>query len=296
MGLSRDLRREAGNKREEYKNYYVGHFSSLLHNSFSIKNADELPKRYLIRTLINFGFIVYDKATKLYLRGSGLGIDIYGLPQQYVLYGANGFNVIRNADEVVVLRANDLMIPIKRFLEMQARKLADFDMAIEQNLEAIKTMTICGFDTEKNLNSFVNMTESRRVGATYCYVNKNAMSAKPLYVDSTGAQYLVTELQDARKKILDETYQKLGVQYANTDKKERVQATEVNASLGLAVDSIMSWIDTFNYDAEYGGIPIRLELKTSLMDLYVGAVQNLENIYGQREQTKNNLGKDKTVL
>ena len=283
MSYSRDLRREAENKREEYVKYYVDHFSSLLHNSFSIENEPDLPKRYLFNILINNGFIVYDKETKLYLRGAGLGIDIYGLPQSYVLYGANGFNVTRKAEEVVVLRVNDLMIPIIGYLRMQARKIADFDLTIEQNLEANKTMTLVGFDTEKNLLSFANMNESRRVGATYCYVNKNTLAGTSLTTASTGATFLVDRLQDCRKKLLDETYQKLGIQYANTDKKERVQATEVNASLGLAVDSIKAWEDTFNYDAEYGNIPIRLKLKTSLIELYVGNLKMQENMYGQRE-------------
>ena len=40
---------------------------------------------------------------------------------------------------------------------------------------------------------------------------------------------------------------------------------EVMASQGLAKDMISTLIDTFNYDAEYGGIPIRLKANTSLM-------------------------------
>lgn len=294
MTYSRQLRKRAENRREEYVDYYVGHFSSLLHNSFTIEKENELPKRYLLRTLIRFGFIVYDKATKLYLRGSFLGIDVYGLPTEVVLYGANGYTVTRKIDEVVVLRANDLMIPIIKFLRMQANKLAEFDLAIEQNLEACKTMTVCGFDNEKNLESFVAMTESRRVGATYCYVNKNSLKNTGIQVDQTGAQWLVTDLLDCRKKILDETYQKLGIQYANTDKRERVQATEVNASLGLAVDSIYTWVDTFNYDAEFGGIPIRLKLNTSLEELYTAGVQ-LANQAVQNQQSnkeKDNNEKD----
>lgn len=273
---SRQLRAEAQRKRDEYFNYYLGHFSSLLHNTFNVVGEDELPKRYLLRTLIRYGQIIYDKETKLYLRGRGVGIDVYGLPKQYVLFGANGFTVTREAKDVVVLRANDLSIPIFKYFEAQAKKLVEYDMAIEQNLEAIKTMTICRFDTEKNLLSFINQFESRRVGATVCFVNNRASTGLDMRVDNTGAQFLVDKLLDARKKVLDETYQKMGIQYANTDKKERVQATEVNASLGLAVDSVYVWVDTFNYDAKFGGLPIRLELNNSLEEIYL---QNLENYW-----------------
>lgn len=287
---SRQLRAEAQRKRDEYFDYYIGHFSSLLHNTFNVKGVDDLPKRYLLRTLFKYGQIVYDKETGLYLRGRGVGIDVYGLPKQYVLFGANGFTVTRNAKDVVVLRANDLSIPIWNYLKQQSYKLVNYDMAIEQNLEAIKTMTICSFDTEKNLLSFINQIESRRVGATACFVNNLASKGLNMKVDNTGAQFLVLDLLDARKKVLDETYQKLGIQYANTDKKERVQATEVNASLGLAVDSVYVFVDTFNYDAKQGDLPIRLELNNSLEEIYL---QNLQNYWSG---TKNENNKEDSKL
>lgn len=274
---SRELKQKAIRKREEYFNYYMGNFSSLLHNSFTVENENELPKRYLLNTLFKYGQIVYDKETGLYLRGRGIGIDVYGLPTQYTLFGANGYVVTREAKDVVVLRANDLSIPIWIYLKQQSEKIVEYDMAIEQNLEAIKTMVLCGFDSEKNLLSFMNQIESRRLGATACYVNNLANRGTGLKVDSTGAQFLVDKLLDCRKKIIDETYQKMGIQYANTDKKERVQATEVNASLGLAVDSIYTFVDTFNYDAEYGGIPIRLKLNSSLEEIYLNNYYNFVN-------------------
>lgn len=59
MSYSRELRREAEQKREDYVKYYIDHFSSLLHNSFSIENEPDLPKRYLFNILINNKTIVY---------------------------------------------------------------------------------------------------------------------------------------------------------------------------------------------------------------------------------------------
>ena len=56
----------------------------------------------------------------------------------------------------------------------------------------------------------------------------------------------------------------IGVSTANTDKRERVQGVEVRASQGFAKDMLNTLVETFNYDAEQGGIEIRLKANTSL--------------------------------
>ena len=82
----------------------------------------------------------------------------------------------------------------------------------------------------------------------------------------TGAEYLVDKLQEARKIVLNETLSTIGISVANTDKKERVQSVEVLASQGYAMDCLSTLVDTFNYDAEQGGIPDRLSANTSLSE------------------------------
>ena len=111
-----------------------------------------------------------------------------------------------------------------------------------------------------------NEIDSRRVGATVVFQNKSAMTGNEVKVQSTGAQYLVDKLLEARKEIMNETLQAIGLSVANTDKRERVQTSEIIASQLYTKDCIQTLIDTFNYDAEQGGIPIRLEGNTAVLD------------------------------
>ncbi|MBO7693989.1 MAG: hypothetical protein J6T10_15325 [Methanobrevibacter sp.] len=263
---SRDARRIAEKKRKIYVDNYRNRFAILFHNSVKVLNAGDLPKRYLLRVLLEHGGIAYDKQTKLYLRYVRSGIDVYGLPQNYNLIGYNGFTVWRNADEVVILRANDLKYPLQLYLDQQIEKIVDFDMAIEQNLEAIKTMTVAEVQDQSTMLSMANEIDSRRVGATVVFQNKSAMTGNEVKVQSTGAQYLVDKLLEARKEIMNETLQAIGLSVANTDKRERVQTSEIIASQLYTKDCIQTLIDTFNYDAEQGGIPIRLEGNTAVLD------------------------------
>lgn len=264
---SRDARREAERKVERYKNEYISHFLSLFHNSVKVLNTD-VPKRYLLGVLARNGAIAYDYETDLYLRFVEIGIDIYGLPREYQLYGANGYTVRRKADEVCILRANDLKHPVIDYLRIQANKIVNYDMAIEQNLEAVKTMSIAECDSDESLLSLVNLYNTRRIGATIAFVNKNFLANAGIRVMNTGATYLIDKFLEARQKTINETLEHLGIGSANTDKRERVQKMEVSASLYGALDEINTMIDTFNYDAEKGNIPIRFELNTSLKELY----------------------------
>ena len=267
---TRSARREAEFKRTQERQSYIDQFLSMAHNSVRIENLpDDLPKRYLLSTLFKQGQIAYDKQTGLWLRAIGKGIDVYGLPRDWQLFGANGFTVTRKPDEIVVCRLNDLSAPLLPFIEQQANKLVDIDTALAQNLDSIRTMTIAEVSDQTQMLSLVNEYESRRLGATVVYKNKNAKmpGETALKVQSTGAQYLVDRLAEYRNQVFNETLARIGTISANTDKRERVQGLEVMSAQGYAIDSLYIICDTFNYDAELGGLDIRLVPNTSLQEI-----------------------------
>ena len=119
-----------------------------------------------------------------------------------------------------------------------------------------------------------NMIESRRIGATVAFVNKNAMAGNEVVLQSTGAQYLVDKLQEARRKVWDETMERLGIASGNKDKQQRVQTSEIDVNAIYSRDMLNVLVDTFNYDAEYAEVPIRLEPNTEAYKytgLYIGS-------------------------
>ena len=253
-------------KRKGYEDDYRSLFSMLFHNSVEIENLpNELPKRYLLRVLKNRGAIAYDKETKLFLPFSREGIDVYGLPKQYILIGYNGLVLNRKPEEVIILRANDLEYSLETYIENQVKKLVEYDMAIEQNLQAIKTMSFAEVADNSQLQSLENLNNARKIGCTLVYVNKKSLTGTELKVQSTGAQYLISSLRQDRKECMNETLSTIGINVANVDKRERVQDAEIRASQGFALDCINTLVQTFNHDAEIGGLSIRLKANTSLV-------------------------------
>lgn len=262
---TKQARREAEAKRILYKQNYEDRIVALFHNSVNVKNVDEnsLPKRYLLKTLLHFGAIAYDPKTDLYLRFTKVGIDNYGLPEEYELIGYKGFVKRYNKDDVIILRANDEASPLYPYLEAQIEKLVDFDMAIEQNLNAIKTMTLVEVPDQATLFSLSNLNEARELGSAIAFVNKQANLDNSVKSYSTGAQYLIDKLQTARKEVWNETLNTIGISTAFIDKKERVQSIEVESNDTFANDCLNVLVDTFNHDAEFGGLSIRLEVNTT---------------------------------
>lgn len=263
---SRQARREAEEKRKDLYNDYYARFCSIFDDAVEVENLpDDLPKRYLLKQLLAKGGIAFDKQTKLYLPFVGALINVYGLPKQYHLIGYNGFNVTRSVDEVVILRANDRQYALSNYLKIQIEKLIDYDMAIQQNVDACKTMTLVEVANQETLNTLQNANESRRIGASLIFNRKSVNFQDALTVASTGATYLGDKFMELRKEVINETLATLGISTANTDKRERVQDSEINAGNGYALASLNVLINTFNYDAEVGGLDIRLKGNTDLV-------------------------------
>lgn len=280
---TRKARREAEKLRDAEANGYVKRWKSALKNAVNVKNLPkDLPKRYLLDTLFKEGKIAYDKETGLFLRFNYTSsIDAYGIPKDLNLYGVNGFTVHRknNPDEVVILRANDEEAGLYDYLYQQAAKVVDFDSAIRQNLDAIRTQTIVEVDDESEILTLINAYESRRIGATVAYVNKNSNVLGDCFkVADTGAEYLVDKLIADRKHVINETYETLGLVGEQDEKAERVQGFEEIAGMSTCLMNLFVIIDTFNNDAKVGGLDIRLEANTPTVEL-----MNIDKTTGEQK-------------
>ena len=272
---SRQERKRAEKRRNEIALDYRNRLGLIFENSITFENLpDELPKRYLTRVLREKGGIAYDKISGLYLPYVRMGIDVYGLPTGYTLVGYDGTVFTRRADEVIILRTNPHSVPIQQFLDIQIEKIVEFDISILQNLDAIKTMSVIDVPDIKMLNTLQNLDDSRRIGASVAFAS--SLATKSLNVFSTNAQFFIDKLNEARREIWNDTLAYLGVSTANVDKRERVQSAEIVATEGYSYDCLNILIDTFNYDAEIGGLPIRVRANTIMYEQLENEINNVE--------------------
>ena len=80
---------------------------------------------------------------------------------------------------------------------------------------------------------------------------------------------LIAKIYILKGEFKNELLTKLGIMNANTDKRERVQVGEVNATLGQCLDYLYLLIDTFNKQCETYEIPYKMIINSSIEELYV---------------------------
>lgn len=251
----------------EYRMFFLG----ALHNAVTVENLpNDVPKRYFLRTLFKHGKIGY--ANGLYLPVCGIGIDVYGLPTEYEFHAQNGISFVKPASEAVIFRINDQAYPIYPYIEMAAHEIAEIETSIHQNLFATRTQAVYECADQSALLSLQNAYKSRKLGAEVIFQTDSFTNENKITVHSTEATYLCDKLVALRKAYENEVFTRLGIMVEDTTKEQTLEI-EVNTARGVAYTNIHVMVDTFNYDAETQGSPLRLKVNTPIDD-YMEILKN----------------------
>lgn len=245
---------------KEYKMFFLG----LLHNAITVEGLpEEVPKRYFLNTLFNNGKIGYGNG--LYLPVSGIGIDVYGLPTEYVFQAANGINFTKKAKDCQIFRINDQEYPITPFIDLKCKQIAEIETSIHQNLFAVRTQAVYECADQASLLSLQNAFKARKLGAEVIFQSNAFTTDNKLTVHSTEADYLCDKLYELKNAYINEVLMRLGVM-SEEKKKEQTLEIEVNTNRGIAYEDIHIIVDTFNYDAETQGSNLRMSINSPIED------------------------------
>ena len=243
---------------------YKALFAALFCSSVRIEGITDrtgyLTDGYIIGTLYESGSVAFHKPTATWWRWAGEGVpNAYGEYDRVRLYSPYRDGMFAARADVVLLDANSEKFGIARFVGDKCEKLAEFDAAIAQNLDAIKDMSIIVADNAELAAKLKTVDRLRRQGksvATISRKNKNGGLAS-LETLSTGAEFKVDRLQEARRKLYEETLQLVGVDTA-FEKGERMITTEAEMQGAETSAYIQIMIDTFNAQSKAQGAPFRL--------------------------------------
>ena len=78
---------------------------------------------------------------------AGIGRNVYGKPTQYLLTSNNGlYNKTVDAEDMVLIKNNNMGTPTKNMLEFYCTKLAEIEMTKQLNLNANKMPIVINTD------------------------------------------------------------------------------------------------------------------------------------------------------
>lgn len=158
-------------------------------------------------------------------------LNIYRLPIK-VHATSIGYNKEFDFEDIVYIKNNELTIPTINTLQLIAYRLFDTERTIDVNLTAQKTPVLIEGDT-KTILTLKNVYMQYSGNTPFIFGNKQFDISNKLNVLRTDAPYLVDKLELHKHELWNEALTFLGIDNANTDKKERLITDEVESNNDL---------------------------------------------------------------
>jgi len=206
-----------------------------------------IDQRYLEHTLFYSALVVFfrhENFGDIVLRGSGQGVNMYGNPLRFTVFGnkfvqrtlsaEEKFEVVKGEPvnyppECVPIYSNYLRTPDLDYAMVYAHKLADIDLTIEINAHNARyTRVITSSESQKL--SAANLNRELDKGSPVVFVsdlmNPETVGSIDIAVDPD----IHVNLPILRTRLHADAMSLFGINNSNQDKKERLVADEVAAN------------------------------------------------------------------
>lgn len=224
------------------------YYSTLINLALSIFEWEGLPDsvnpRFIEKTLHGMGSAAFVNTETGFLatRVTAAGmVDVYGEPIAYKCYSVNGlFTRDYKADEIVLIRNTPNLMPTELMLQFYAARLTDLEMTITVNLAVQKKPWIILVDEKQRFTWQQIMMKVE--GNEDLILGNKSIDPEAVKVFNLNAPYLADKLQTTKEAIINEFYTRLGLNNANTTKRERLIVDEVNANnqvIGLNAETML---------------------------------------------------------
>ena len=258
-------------------NDYLMRLRLIATSLFTWKNLDDYAgygaSRFLEQSLYDFGracFIQDSELGYMALRVNPSDkLNIYELPVRVTAWSI-GYTKDFAFDDVVYIMNNELQLPTSNTLRLMAYRLYETERTIDTNLNAQKTPVLIEGDT-KTILTLKNIYMQYSGNIPFIFGNKQYDISNRLNVLKTDAPYLIDKLELHKHEIWNEAMTYLGIDNANTDKKERLITDEVESNnelinyyLNCFYKTRKKACDDINY--KYG-LDIEIELNKDVLDL-----------------------------
>ena len=229
---------------------YLDRLRMLATSLFTWKGLDDIAgtgaSRFLEQSLYDNGracFVKDDELGYLALKVNPSDkLNVYNLPTRVNAWSI-GYNKIYDFDDIVYIMNNELQKPTVASLELFAYRLYDTERIIDTNLNAMRTPVLIEGDT-KTILTLKNVYMQYTGNTPFIFGNKQFDISNKLNVLKTDAPYLVDKLDIHKHQIFNDALTVLGIENANTDKKERLITNEVESNEQLVNYYLNCWYKT----------------------------------------------------
>lgn len=204
-------------------------------NRFKWENLPEgIESRHIEEALFNTGQVAFheDKIYGLLVLpcASSGQLNIYGDPVEFVLTG-HGFHKQVKVNDLVRIRNNDTSTPSIIHVKYYTEYLSNLETLMDDNLRQQRYPFIIT-TTKQNEFTMKNLYKKIEEGEDAIFVDERLSQGGDLGINvlQTGVPFLLDKLQEHKNDVTNELMTWLGLNNANTDKKERMLVDEVNVN------------------------------------------------------------------
>ena len=272
---------------------YLDRLRMLATSLFTWKNLDKIAgigaSRFLEQSLYDYGRACFVNDNEVgYLAlcvNPSDTLNVYRLPTEVNAWSI-GYNKQFAFDDVVYIMNNEIEKPTSQILQLFANRLYETERTIDVNLLAQKTPILIEGDT-KTILTLKNVYMQYSGNTPFIFGNKQFDISNKLNVLKTDAPYIIDKLDVHKGRIFNEALTVMGIDNANTDKRERLITDEVESNDQLISYYLNCFYKTrkkacdeinekFLKDSD---IKIEIELNKEVVELLD---KTEENIYNER--------------
>ena len=266
--------------------YYNNRIKMLTMNLYEWEGLEDwnIPVEFIENELYEKGQVAFyfsDEYGLIACRCLGLNKNIYNLPTKYQLIYGNTPKIV-NASDVVILYNNYLKIPTSELVNGFIRKLCDISRTIDTNIYLQKLSKLILVDDKQRL-TLENLMLQYEGNVPFIIADKffkNVMEVGNDKIMDLSVDFKALELLDAKSRIWRELLETVGINSANTEKRERLTTNEVDSnnelnktSNNIFFNSRKIFCDKINKKWKNKGVNINIE-RSDFFECY----NNIEGI------------------
>lgn len=246
---------------------------------------DEWDYDYMLTNLFIHGYIAITdtSAGVVPLRCGITGVDIFDHPTRAIFANAVLGNFERNlygdnpATDCALVKIQYDFMGVMPIVDRYAALLALCDNSIAVNLRNSKVAFIGLVSSKQQAATFEKMFRDIDSGKPAVYAKKgDGLTTDDIYYNHVRETYIANDVQLLKQSIKNDFLTEVGLNNANTDKRERLIVDEVNANNDEVQANVQHWLDNIREGLKRANALFGLDLSIKLrkFDGEKGGVDN----------------------
>lgn len=231
--------------------YWKNYLLRMIFGAFDFNNIPEgWEKDYMLEHLFLDGmFAITDTELGVLPLACGVfGVNVFNHPTSVNIANPVLGNLTRTIDkDCALVKLEYTYHGIHALLNRFADLLAQCDKSVSVNLMNSTATVIMFADDKAQAETMKNMYDEISLGKPAVFVKRSQVQKSDIYFNNVKNNFIADDIQIVQRKIIDQFLTTVGINNANTDKRERMIRAEAESNDTEVQASVEHWLETVNH-------------------------------------------------